>query len=238
MIRLRWGALFWILGLLSFPAQLIAAAQWPQRYSWTSNFISDLGVTTCGTVDQGSLMERYICSPAHSLANGSTIAIGATLTIGALLLWSAWPRRRQGSIAMAFLAVSGTLVVLVGALPWDLFPDAHDLLALASVAAQWVGMIVFVFAIRGNTTFRWISVLTIASVIISSIGFVLFIDAMDGGQSATLGLGITERIAFDTITLWSAATGIILLNVLPNARIEAEPQSGERARSKRQSTFG
>jgi len=183
-------------------------------------------------------MERYICSPAHTLANGSTIAIGATLTIGALLLWSAWPRRRQGRIAMAFLAVSGTLVVLVGALPWDLFPDAHDLLALASVAAQWVGMIVLVFAIRGKTTSRWISVLTIASVIISIIGFVLFIDAMDGGQSATLGLGITERIAFDTLTLWSAATGIILLNVSPYARIGAEPQSGEIARSKRQSTFG
>ena len=183
-------------------------------------------------------MERYICSPAHMLANGSTIAIGATLMIGALLLWSAWPRLRQGRIAMAFLAVSGTLVVLVGALPWDLYPDAHDLLALASVAAQWVGMIVLVFAIRGDAASRWISVLTIASVIISIIGFVLFIDAMDGGQSATLGLGITERIAFDTLTLWSAATGIILLTVLPSSRIKADPQPGTVARSNRQPAFG
>jgi hypothetical membrane protein len=49
MTRQRWGALLWILGLLAFPAQAITAAQWPQPYSWSTNFISDLGVTTCSS---------------------------------------------------------------------------------------------------------------------------------------------------------------------------------------------
>lgn len=238
MTRLRWGALFWIAGLLSFPAQIIAAAQWPQRHSWTSNFISDLGVTICGTFDGGSYIERFICSPAHALANGSTVTIGAALTMGALLLWSAWPRLRRGRTAMAFLAVSGILVILVGALPWDLYPNAHDVLALAQAAAQWIGMMVLVVALWGDPATRWTSVLTTASVIVSIIGFLLFIDAMDRGPSLVLGLGITERIAFDTLTLWSAATGVILLNVLPGARGDVESQSDEISRSNRASAFG
>ncbi len=211
MTKLRWGATLWILGLLILPAQIIAAAAWPERYSWSSNFISDLGVTTCGAFDVGTRVERYICSPAHLLANGSTVANGAFLTAGAILLWSAWPRPRSGRIAMAFLAAGGLLVIAVGLLPWDLRPAAHDVTALAQAAAQWMGMIILVLALRGTRAARRASVLTAVSVLVSVLGFVLFIDAIGGGPSLALGLGLTERIAFDTLTLWGAAMGVVLL---------------------------
>jgi hypothetical protein len=156
-------------------------------------------------------VERYICSPAHLLANGSTVANGAFLTAGAVLLWSAWPRPRSGRIAMAFLAAGGLLVIAVGLLPWDLQPAAHDVTALAQAAAQWMGMITLVLALRGTRAARRASVLTAVSVLVSVLGFVLFIDAIGGGPSLALGLGLTERIAFDTLTLWGAAMGLVLL---------------------------
>ncbi|MBX0301226.1 DUF998 domain-containing protein [Cryobacterium sp. 1639] len=211
MTRLRWGAWLWIAGLVTVPAQVIAAAQWPQRYSWASNLISDLGVTSCDTFDVGTRVERYICSPAHLLVNGSFVVVGVTLLIGSLLLWSAWPRLRTGRVAMAFLAVGGVFVILVGVFPWDTHPEAHDVVALAQAVTQWVGMILLAVASRGSTAARWISALTIVSLIVSVLGFLLFVDAIGGGPTQALGRGLVERVAFDTLTLWSAAVGLILL---------------------------
>ncbi|POH62601.1 DUF998 domain-containing protein [Cryobacterium zongtaii] len=211
MTRLRWGALLWIAGLVTVPAQLIAAAQWPQRYSWTSNLISDLGVTTCDTFDVGTRVERYICSPAHLLVNGSFIVVGATLLIGSLLLWSAWPRLRTGRVAMAFLAAGGVFVMLVGVFPWDTHPEAHNVVALAQAVTQWGGMILLAVASRGNSAAHWISALTIGSLLVSVLGFVLFVDVLGGGSVQALGRGLIERVAFDTLTLWSAVVGFVLL---------------------------
>ncbi|QOD44085.1 DUF998 domain-containing protein [Clavibacter zhangzhiyongii] len=227
MTRIRWGATLWVLGLVAFPAQIVAAAMWPRTYSWRTNFISDLGVTACEMFDVGTRVERYICSPAHALANGSTIVNGLLLTAGAVLLWSAWPRRRTGRLAMALLMVGGLLVALVGFLPWDVYPEHHDAVALAQAAAQWVGMIVLVFALRGAGAFRGAAVLTAVSVVVSISGFVLFIDAIDGGPSFVLGLGITERIAFDTLAVWGAVMGVIVLKSPPAARANSLSVSGK-----------
>lgn len=228
MNRLRWGAWLWILGLLTFPAQLIAAALWPQPYSWSSNFISDLGVTACRVFDAGTRVERYICSPGHVLANGSTIANGAALALGAVLLWSSWSRPLTGKVAMTFIAGGGLLVVLVGFLPWDVYPAAHDVAALAQAALQWVGMIILVFALRGTAAARWTALLTAMGVLVSISGFVLFIDAISGGLSLSLGIGLTERIAFDTLTLWGAAVGFILLATTPNDGQQQPPNALQR----------
>jgi len=191
--------------------QVIAAAQWPQAYSWTANTISDLGVTSCAVFDAGTRMERYICSPAHLLANAATVANGVLLSLGAVLLWSSWPRRRTGQAAMAILVLSGVLLALVGIFPWDLYPEAHNLAALTQAPLQWAGMVVLVFALRGSSSARWRAALTLACLLISVAGFALFIDAIVGGPSTALGAGLAERIAFDTLNLWTVALGLVLL---------------------------
>ena len=112
---------------------------------------------------------------------------------------------------MALIATAGLLVMLVGFLPWDLYPVGHDTAALLQAAVQWAGMIVLVLALRGSTAAHWSSALTIAITLISIVGFVLFIDAISGGPSLAFGLGITERVAFDILTLWSVLIGLILL---------------------------
>lgn len=211
--------MLWVLCVLTFPAQLLSAAQWPQPYLWGSNTISDLGVTTCATFDAGTRMERYVCSPWHSLANAGTVASGLFLAAGAVLLWSVWPRRRTGQAAMALIAASGVLLMLVGFLPWDVQPDAHNLVALIQAPVQWAGMVVLVFALRGSTVLRWASALTVLCVVVSIAGFVLFIDAIGGGPSQAVGVGLAERLSFDTLTLWSVVLGLILLSVRERRRV-------------------
>lgn len=228
MTRFRLGATLWVLCLLTFPVQFLAAAQWPQAYSWSSNFISDLGVTSCGIYDVGTRVERYICSPAHLLANGATVANGILLAVGAILLWSAWPRLRTGRTAMFFLAMGGFLVAAVGVLPWDLRPEAHDLAAVAQAVVQWVGMLILAAALKGTVAARWAAVLTWAGVVFSITFFVLFVDAIGGGPSISLGLGVTERLAFDTLTIWGAVLGVILLRTTLSGRATAPFKSDHR----------
>lgn len=225
MTRLHWGATCWLLCVLTFPAQILAAAKWPQPHSWVFNLISDLGVTECGIFDAGTSVERYICSPAHVLANASTVANGALLATGAILLWTAWPKRRTGQAAMALITTAGLLVMLVGFLPWDLYPDGHDAAALLQAAAQWAGMIVLVLALKGNTAAHWASALTIAITFISIGSFALFIDAISGGSSLAFGLGVTERVAFDILTLWSVVIGLTLLTTTLGRK---DPTEGRR----------
>ncbi|PQZ95001.1 hypothetical protein CQ018_06615 [Arthrobacter sp. MYb227] len=211
MTRVQWGAASWILCLLTFPLQFLAAAKWPQPYSWSSNLISDLGVLSCGVFDAGTQVERYICSPAHVLANGATLANGLLLAIGAVLLWNAWPNRRSGHIAMMLIALGGILVAFVGALPWDQYPDAHNTAALLQAVIQWAGMFCLLFALRGAPLARRAEALTLTCLIVSVSGFALFILALGAGSTHPLGLGTSERIAFDILTLWGAGMGLLLL---------------------------
>jgi hypothetical protein len=88
-------------------------------------------------------------------------------------------------------------------------------------------MILLAVASRGSTAARWISAVTTVSVLVSVLGFVLFVDAIGGGPSLALGLGLTERVAFDTLTLWSVAVGLILLASRPGIRVKAETHREE-----------
>ncbi|KLU09541.1 DUF998 domain-containing protein [Kocuria sp. SM24M-10] len=201
----------WVLAAILLPAQILVAARWPQPYSWRSHLISDLGATMCGIADAGERVERYVCSPWHVLANAATVVNGLTLSLGAVLLWSVWPRRRIGQAGSVLLAVGGLCVVGVGLTPWDLQPDLHNLFALIQAPLQWVGMVLLVRATWSTTLPRVAPVVTAVGVVVSMAGFALFLDAVAGGSSLALGLGLTERLAFDTLTLWSATVGAVLL---------------------------
>lgn len=215
MTRIRWGALCWILCALTFPAQILAALQWPQTYSWSSNLISDLGITACGVYNPGTEVERMICSPWHLLANGSTVANGLLLAAGSALLWSAWPNRRLGRWAMALLIGGGLLVSGVGFLPWDLYPAAHEAVALLQAFCQWAGMIVLIFALRTGTGRSALSRATSLGLLVSIAGFILFLGGVGGDGAPVLGLGAAERLAFDSLTLWGVAAGCLLLRRPP-----------------------
>ncbi|PKZ37028.1 DUF998 domain-containing protein [Kocuria rhizophila] len=205
------GGWCWVLAVVLIPVQVLVAIRWPHPYSWRSHLISDLGARMCGIADAGARVERYVCSPWHALANAATVLNGLTLALGAVLLWSVWPRRRSGRAGSVLLAAGGLCVVGVGLTPWDLHPDLHNSFALVQAPLQWAGMVLLVRATWGTTLPRVVPVVTAVGVVVSVAGFALFLDALGGGTSLALGLGITERLAFDTLTLWSAVVGAALL---------------------------
>ena len=171
-------------------------------------------MTSCGIVDEGTRVERFICSPWHEVANIGTMANGILLVVGALLLWNFWPKQKSGRAAMLFFATGGVLVVGVGAFPWDTHPDLHNLAALTQGFFQWVGMVLLLVSIHRVRRFRALWWLTLMFLVVSVTGFTLFVDAVGGGSSALLGLGLVERIAFDTLILWGVAAGWLMLRVI------------------------
>jgi hypothetical protein len=70
----------WLLGLEELVGQAIAQAAWTTPYSLSQDYISDLGVTRCGTYR--ILGETsYICSPLHDVMNVSFVLAGLFMVV-------------------------------------------------------------------------------------------------------------------------------------------------------------
>ena len=111
------GGIAWIAATLQyFAAQGVAATAWHPPYSWSGNYISDLGNTACGpfAVPHGASM--YVCSPRHALMNGSFVVLGALFVTGTLLLRGAWHAGLPRWIVLA-LSPPGSAKPSSGSLP-------------------------------------------------------------------------------------------------------------------------
>jgi hypothetical membrane protein len=129
--RLRWGAAAWILGVLQyFICQVVVAAQWKTSYSWTANFLSDLGNTACGPFAAPHGQATYVCSPAHTTMNVSFVVAGLLAAAGMVLLRPLWARQRTVTVAFWLWIASAAGKVLVGLVPENTDVALHTLGAL------------------------------------------------------------------------------------------------------------
>ncbi|MDF1488166.1 DUF998 domain-containing protein [Tessaracoccus caeni] len=206
MKRYRIGAFLLIASAALIPIQVVVASAWPDGYSLTRNAISDLGVTVCGEFAEQGQQLREVCSPLHPLFNAGMVLTGILVAAGALLVSGYWGSA-LGRVGAIFLALSGLGVIGAGLAPWDIAPDVHDLAALAQAVAQWVAMVCFAVA-AGRGAFRWF---TVAALMLSVAGFAGFIAALDGVDIPVLGFGGTERLSFDTLTVWVVVLGATIL---------------------------
>src|SRR6266496_1282580 len=112
---IRRGAIVWMLAIQFFIAQIIAQSAWTTPFSLTTNFISDLGNTSCGPYPVGS--SKYVCSPWHAGMNLSFIVLGVIILLGAALIYQAFPPGRTRTIGLGLLALAGLGPILVGLFP-------------------------------------------------------------------------------------------------------------------------
>lgn len=71
-------------------AEAVTASAWANpQYSYSNNFISDLGVPSCGGVLQG----RTICSPLYAVMNIGFVVQGVLFVVAAVLLFRLLPGR-------------------------------------------------------------------------------------------------------------------------------------------------
>ena len=198
LAQTRLGAVLWILCLQYFVAEALTAWAWDGRYSFRTNFISDLAAVRC---DVGA-----VCSPWHALMNASFVAQGLLMIGGALLLGPAFRGRAGTTAALALTAMAGLGVIGVGLAPEDFAPSAHFVSAGLNIVSANAAMIGMGFALRagGARAFSWLP-LALGTLGIAAVG--ALVAKVDGG----LGIGVVERVAADPFAVWLALLGALSL---------------------------
>lgn len=192
------GPIMWILCVEYFVIQLIVAMSWRNAYSITQNTISDLGNTACGMYGG-----RYICSPLHSLMNGSFMLLGIFMMIGSILIYQEF-KETQWSLAgfdLMFLAGVGTL--LVGLFPENSISGLH---VLGAFLALFIGNLAIIVLGTVLQLPVWLRFYSIASGVIALIALGLFYFHAYVG----IGVGGTERIAAYPVTVWLIVFGFYI----------------------------
>ena len=205
------GASAFILATVQYAiAQLVAASAWSPRYSWTKNFISDLGNTACGpfAVPHGKL--NYVCSPDHALMNGSFVLAGILTLVGTAALWRLWPARRMTTIALVLLVCAGVLKLVVGLAPENVNVSLHVLGAL-NLPLESVAILLLSLSIVDVSRALWVFGLVVAAA--GLVGSVLTSAAQYAGNGANLGLGNggMERVAAYPGNVWLVVVGVVVI---------------------------
>jgi len=186
-------------------SEAVAAGAWTTpAYSYATNYISDLGVTGCGTKYQG----RTICSPDHVLMNTSFIVQGILFAIGAILLAAALLTGRARRVVIALAGAHAVGFLLVGLFHGSPDGPGYSLalhVAGASIAILCANTIVIMAG--SLKSLQLPRAYRVFSVAVGALG--LLSEAGVGLSTSTAG--IFERGGVYSWLLWSAVTGVSLL---------------------------
>jgi hypothetical membrane protein len=216
------GAAIWIVNGIQYgAAQIIAAAAWrTPPYSWTRNYISDLGNTKCADFAVHGT-PSFVCSPEHALMNTSFIVSGVLTMAGTILLWRVWPARTMVTSALVLWLLAGALKTVVGLVPENTIISLH-LLGAANLPLLSIAILLLSFAIRA--TRRPLADFGLLVGVVGLIGAILSTAAQTAGSALDLGLGTggMERLAGYPGTIWMAVVGLVVLATVRPAVIRSD----------------
>lgn len=194
----------WLAQPLYIVTELLAAGESRVPYSLVDQTISDLGATTCTSIDY-PYGPVAVCSPWHLLVNGGLVLFGALLALGAVLLRPVLPRRRLALAATVAWVVAGLSSVATGLVPLDRDLTLHALVALPALLAQPTALRLLAGSLGRATprTARLTALVGLASV----VGLVAFLVT---STSPRLG-GLWERLAFWPTYLWLPVVAVVRL---------------------------
>lgn len=207
--RLKIGGIAGMLGIQYFIAECIAAIAWATPYSWSRNYISDLGVPEC--LNNGQL-DRIVCSPLHGVMNAGFIAQAIIVIIVTICLVHLLSKR------WSYLVACIAVVYSIGLLMVGLFPGSvaenlggdstrmmlHGIGALLAIVGG--NLLVLVTALGVRTKFPDYALVSFLLGIVGIMATLLFAMQIDLG----LGIGTMERIAVNPVALWIILTGAIM----------------------------
>ena len=194
----RWGGALWVGCLQFFVSEAVAAAGFAGSYTYSRNYISDLGALSCGAG----------CSPLHALMNASFALQGVLIIAGAFVVWPLFLRGALSGLALGLIAASGLGVFLVGLAPEDFAPGWHYLgaaenLLLCNAGAALLG----VALLREGSAPGAVGLLSLAFGLIGLGG----LGGLAFGFDFGLGSGGVERVAAYPFPLWIAGMGAWLI---------------------------
>lgn len=195
------------LTIVYFLGELITAAAWSKTpYDWNNNYISDLGVPECLTLD------RVVCSPAHAVMNAAFISVGVLTLIALALLnrsLNGW-RRVILVITTALFAIG---IIIVGSFPGS---TAEAIGGETRMMMHGIGALLAIGV--GNLMVLAASLVfwrnhrgyAVASLVFAIIGLAAIAGTKLGGFG--LGVGGIERVAVYPVVLWLILSGIVILS--------------------------
>lgn len=198
------GASAWLVQPLYIAAELAAAAASSAPYSALDQTISDLGATSCTSIDY-PYGPVDVCSPWHPLVNTSFVVFGVLLALGALLLRRFLPRPRLAMASTALWVIAGLSSVATGFVPVDRDLAGHSLVALPSLVAMPIALVLLAAGL-GRTS-RRLAAATATVGLASLAGSVIFLAT---SMSPELG-GVWERLSFWPTYLWLPVVATVLL---------------------------
>jgi hypothetical membrane protein len=184
---------------LQFLVAMILVEQHYSGYSFSANYISDLG---------------GVHSPWALLFDGSVIALGVLAIPAILLIWSAFDARPARSVGLLLLVVAGVGAICVGVFPETthvLSGKAHELASGVTFLGGALGLLVLFFAMRQPDRWRVSGPYTFLSGAVSLVATVL----LGVGSEWTiprlylgLGHGGMEWLIAGPLLLWMFVEGI------------------------------
>ena len=205
------GLLLVAAGAVYLIAEGAAALAFSPRYSYATNYISDLGVAVCGAVFDG----RAICSPLHLVMDAGFILAASCFLAAAIVC----ARTIAGGWRFVFVALVATHAVgnsLVAIFPETAaaVPDAPRWHLLGAVLAIIGGNLAILAAAPLARALGLPSLNRYACIVMPVLGlaafYVLFVARSHEG-AGILSDGTWERISVYAITGWQILTGLGLL---------------------------
>lgn len=196
------GFICWISLSVYFIIDYIVIQTTTAPYSFLSQPMSDLGVTTCGT-DTYVISSVEICSPYHLLMNWTFTFTGIAIFVGALFLHQFWPDRRKIKIATIFLFMFGLSYTIAGVFPADVNFLWHTLPSIPGMIVQIPALIFIGLSIRKEMP--KLSIWTFICALVTTSALILmslqpFVDLF----------GLLQRILYGSVYLWMTITAIAL----------------------------
>jgi hypothetical membrane protein len=203
--RMTTAGVIWTCAAQFFVAQVIAQSRWTTPFSLATNYISDLGNTTCGLYP--AVNGSYVCSPWHTLMNISFVLQGVIILSGAALARPALAGLRWRSLIFLLLLVTAFGMVGVGLFPEDLNNRGHVISAGTQFITGNAAMIVF--GIAANRVKRWRAYAVVSTAL--GITGLLATALFPQGYGVGMGVAGMERVAAYTLPVWLIISGALMV---------------------------
>ena len=197
------GALCFTLGGLQYLlAEKISALAWHEPdYSYRQNYISDLGIASCGPTADG----RAIYSPLHMLMNSGFAIEGLLFFIACVLLRRVFNEQGQSLFLLFGLlhGIGGVMIALFHSGGGTGGVTLHQTGAVMAIGGGNLCLLSVAWMKRNSAGWRGFSWL---SLMLGVVGLVsMFMISLD-----VLPVGMIERMSVYTITGWQVVTGFWL----------------------------
>lgn len=207
------GVLLVLSGVLLAVGQVLGILRWRGMYSLADNRPADLEASVCGVLRDSS-GTRFVCNPDHAVTAGAVVFSGIAVILAAVVMTAAAHRDRDGGVygTAALLALSGALTCAAGLVTVDDRPVVHDVLLVLYLLSVWGAMEVLVDAATRHAEDTGDAHPLIYGAYVPVTRVMEFVSIVGALTLVFSGRdvmpGAFERVALDTLTLWTVIFGL------------------------------